>query len=67
VGTFGASVIIQAFTVVQGIIIARLLGPIGRGEYATVILWPNVFAAIGIFGTNVALASEIFRSGVRLM
>lgn len=55
-GTFGTSVLIQAFTVVQGIIIARLLGPTGRGEYATVILWPSVFAAIGIFGTNIALA-----------
>jgi len=63
VGTFGASVIIQAFTVVQGIIIARLLGPIGRGEYATVILWPSVFAAIGIFGTNIALARAAARAG----
>ena len=56
VGTFGTSVIVQCFTIVQGIIIARLLGPLGRGQYAAVILWPNVFAAIGIFGTNIALA-----------
>ena len=56
VGTFGTSVIVQCFTVLQGIIIARLLGPLGRGQYAAVILWPSVFAAIGIFGTNIALA-----------
>jgi len=56
VGTFGTSLIVQCFTIVQGIIIARLLGPLGRGQYAAVILWPNVFAAIGIFGTNIALA-----------
>ena len=56
VGTFGTSVVVQCFTVLQGIIIARLLGPLGRGQYAAVILWPNVFAAIGIFGTNIALA-----------
>ncbi|OHB76966.1 MAG: hypothetical protein A2Z25_02675 [Planctomycetes bacterium RBG_16_55_9] len=56
VGTFGTSVIVQGFTVLQGVIIARLLGPLGRGQYAAVILWPNVFAAIGIFGTNIALA-----------
>ncbi len=28
----------------------------GRGQYAAVILWPSVFAAIGIFGTNISLA-----------
>ena len=55
-GTFATCVLIQGLTVVQGIIIARLLGPVGRGEYAAVILWPSVFAAIGIFGTNIALA-----------
>jgi antigen flippase len=56
VATFATSALIQAATVLQGIIVARLLGPTGRGEYATVILWPSVFAAIGIFGTNIALA-----------
>lgn len=56
IGTFGTSVVIQFFTVIQGIIIARLMGPLGRGQYAAVILWPSVFAAIGIFGTNIALA-----------
>jgi len=55
-GTFGTSIVVQGFTVLQGVIVARLLGPVGRGEYATVILWPSVFAAIGIFGTNIALA-----------
>jgi len=55
-GTFGTSLIVQGFTVLQGIIVARLLGPVGRGEYAAVILWPSIFAAIGIFGTNIALA-----------
>lgn len=60
-GTFATCVLIQGLTVVQGIIIARLLGPVGRGEYAAVILWPSVFAAIGIFGTNVALARAVAR------
>jgi len=55
-GTFGTSIAIHGFTVLQGVIVARLLGPLGRGEYATVILWPSVFAAIGILGTNIALA-----------
>lgn len=56
IGTFGTSVFIQSCTIIQGILIARLLGPLGRGEYAAVILWPNVFAAIGIFGSNIAIA-----------
>jgi antigen flippase len=55
-GAFGTDVVIQCFGVVQGILIARLLGPVGRGEYAAVVLWPSVFAAIGILGTNIALA-----------
>lgn len=61
-GTFATCVLIQGLTVVQGIIIARLLGPVGRGEYAAVILWPSIFAAVGIFGTNVALARAAART-----
>jgi O-antigen/teichoic acid export membrane protein len=32
------------------------LGPAGRGDLATVILWPTLFAGIGIFGVNMAIA-----------
>ena len=38
IGTFGTSILIQACGVIQGVIVARLLGPVGRGEYAAVIL-----------------------------
>jgi antigen flippase len=62
VGTFGASALIQASTIMQGIVIARLLGPVGRGEFTTVILWPDIFAALGIFGTNIALARSAART-----
>ena len=55
-GTFGTSVFIQGCTVLQGILIARLLGPVGRGEFAAVILWPMMFAGLGIFGSNIAIA-----------
>ena len=40
----------------QGILLARLLGPEGRGEFASVILWPNIFAGFGIVGVNMAVA-----------
>ncbi len=75
IGTFGTSIFIQGCTIIQGILIARLLGPVGRGEYAAVILWPSLFAAIGIFGSNIALArtaakesdsGEIIRTGLVL-
>jgi O-antigen/teichoic acid export membrane protein len=55
-GTFGTNVVIQACTVFQGVLLARLLGPVGRGEFAAVILWPSLFAAIGLFGLGTALA-----------
>ncbi len=55
-GTFATSLFIQGCTVLQGVLLARLLGPTGRGEFATIILWPNIFAGIGIFGVNMAIA-----------
>lgn len=55
-GTFATSLFIQGCTVLQGVLLARLFGPVGRGEFATIILWPNVFAGIGILGVNMAIA-----------
>ncbi len=54
--TFFTSLFIQGCTVLQGVLLARLLGPAGRGEFAISIFWPTVFAGIGIFGVNMALA-----------
>jgi O-antigen/teichoic acid export membrane protein len=55
IGTFGTSVFVQGCTVIQGIILARLLGPAGRGDFAAVILWPTIFANIGLLGTSFAI------------
>src|SRR5215471_11918978 len=60
--TLLTNVIIQGFTVVQGILVARLLGPIGRGQFAAAILWPNLFAAMGGMGVGVALARRAGRA-----
>ena len=54
--TWGATLFIQACTILQGVLVARLLGPVGRGEYAAIILWPSLFAAIGIIGSNITIA-----------
>lgn len=49
-GTFLANLFIQAITIIQGIVLARFLGPEGRGEFAAIILWPSFFAGIFSFG-----------------
>lgn len=54
-GIFATNLFIQGCTVLQGVLLARLLGPSGRGDFATVILWPTVFAGFGIFGVNMAI------------
>ena len=63
VGTFGTSLFIQGCTLAQGIIVARLLGPTGRGEYAAVILWPVALAGVIIGGIYVAIARRAAREG----
>jgi O-antigen/teichoic acid export membrane protein len=52
-------VILSAFS---GILIARLLGPTGRGEFAVAILWPSVIAALGTLGVREALTYEQARA-----
>ncbi|MFB0563426.1 MAG: oligosaccharide flippase family protein [Candidatus Lokiarchaeia archaeon] len=57
--TLATNIFIQACAVATGIIAARLLLPEGRGELAAVLLWPTIFAAIGIYGTNWVITREI--------
>ena len=63
IGTFGTNLFIQGCTILQGVIVARLLGPLGRGEYAAVILWPTLFAAVSILGSNISI-SRLAAKGV---
>lgn len=56
VSTLASSLLIQGCTVLQGVFVARLLGPEGRGQFAAVMLWPTWFASIGLFGIGTALA-----------
>jgi O-antigen/teichoic acid export membrane protein len=52
--TYAANILLKAFTLAQSIILARLLGPEMRGEYAAIILWPTIIANIGNLGTGLA-------------
>lgn len=54
--TFLASVLIHLINVATGVLAARLLGPVGRGELAAVFLWPSLLAGIGILGLHEAVA-----------
>ena len=44
---------------------ARLLGPIARGELATVILWPTILSNLGLMGCNWVLAREVAKDPER--
>src|SRR5438105_759149 len=44
------SLAIQGLNVTSGVLLARSLGPTGRGELAAVILWPAVLATIFFAG-----------------
>jgi len=63
VGTFGTNMFTLMCALIQGVVLARLLGVEGRGEYAAIILWPNVFANIGLVGTNIAIGRIAARCG----
>jgi O-antigen/teichoic acid export membrane protein len=47
---------------ISGILVARLLGPQGRGQYAIAILWPSVILAVGNLGLREAFTYEQARA-----
>ncbi len=53
--TMGISVAILLVNVATGMITARVLGPIGRGDQAAMILWPQFLAFAVTFGLPTAL------------
>lgn len=59
--TVGTSVFIQLVTVASGVILARALGPQGRGDLAIAMLWPTLVSGVGTLGIADALT---FRSAL---
>jgi len=53
--TFAASLLLAALNAATGILAARLLGPVGRGELAAVQLWPTFLATLAVLGLPDAL------------
>jgi len=56
---------IQACGAATGILTARLLGPVARGELATVVLWPIILSNLGLMGVNWVIAREVAKEPER--
>jgi enterobacterial common antigen flippase len=52
VSTLTATVLLQLLAAVSGVVLARILGPTGRGELAVVMLWPILLLTIGTVGVT---------------
>lgn len=48
--SFATTASIQVVSVFTGILLARDLGPAGRGELTAVLLWPTILATLGTLG-----------------
>jgi antigen flippase len=55
-GTIWTNFAIQAMTLATSVLAARLLGPLGRGELALVLLYPQLVAGIAFLGVDRAVA-----------
>jgi O-antigen/teichoic acid export membrane protein len=60
--TMGAQVLILGCNLATGVLMARLLGAEGRGEYAAVTLWPQLLAMLAVSGLSGAIVVRM-RSG----
>lgn len=57
---FFATGVVQVLNFISGVLIARLLGPIGRGEISQIVAWFSFISPIAILGLNDAVT--YFRS-----
>jgi O-antigen/teichoic acid export membrane protein len=57
--TFFTNLSMQGCGLVTGILTARILLPVGRGELAAIILWPSIIDSIGILGIDWVLGREV--------
>lgn len=60
--SFATSGAIQGLNVITGVLLARSLGPSGRGELAAVLLWPGLFVIIGSLGVDDAIVFHTARA-----
>ena len=59
--TFAARALALLIGIASSVILARLLGPEGRGEYALIILIPTLIQITGVFGADTAATYLVAR------
>lgn len=64
--TLGTQIGIQSIGLVTGILVARFLGPEGRGELAAVVVWVSMIAYLGNLGLPAASAYAAARDPGRV-
>lgn len=60
--TVATSMTVAALNAMQGVLLARLLGPAGRGEYGTAVFYTQTLTYIGLFGSVYVLARRAAQS-----
>jgi O-antigen/teichoic acid export membrane protein len=60
-----ASLGIQGLNMISGVLIARLLGPTGKGQLTAVLLWPGLLVAVGSLGLGSAVVYFTARAAGR--
>lgn len=66
VATVATSFGIFCLFAIQGVFLARLLGPRMRAEYGTVVLYTQTLTYIGLLGALLSIAAHAARNGDRL-
>jgi hypothetical protein len=61
--TFAATAAIRAFGALSGILAARLLGSVGRGELAVIVFMPMMLVSLGEFEFSRSVVVESSRGG----
>jgi O-antigen/teichoic acid export membrane protein len=64
--SFGTSIAIHGLNVATGVLLARSLGPQGRGELAAVMIWPGLLAAVGSVGVVDAITVHTARANTSI-
>jgi len=67
VGTVGASFAVFFLQAVQGILLARILGPEARGEYGTALFYTQTLTYVGLLGALFSIARHAARHRDRLV
>jgi O-antigen/teichoic acid export membrane protein len=65
IGTFGTTLFMQGLSVVIGIVLARSLGPEGKGQLATVFWLPSLVMSAGILALPQGVAFKVSRQSDR--